>query len=936
MFAQLINRINRTDSPRTDDADARPVASAGALFESVGDDLTVAQRDFIHLAIDWVDAPLGFFDRDLILRFANAAYCALLDHDRERLIGRPVDEVSLDGQDDEPDEGARDHARRALAGESLDIDIAHRHHGAIGDIGRLQYRPQRDAQGFVIGVLCVLHRLGRRRADQDDLFEPTESTVLQLNSSVVHAPMRAALRIAQDDVVERERKQRELIEGLPLPLMFVGTDGLCKWVNRAFCDAFGIVEQRIVGKAPGSLSTTFADVSRTGIAQAAAGQSHSIEQGLAVDDRATRWYRAEFLPGCDRENVRNGVYVLLTDIDEARRERQRLLDSEARFRGFLESVPETVVYVDRDGMLRYVNEGFVERSGKTRDGLIDRSIGDALGRDIDIRFRESLTRAFAGESFVREGNGVFGDLTEWREVRYLPIRSAAGQVEGVYVVSRSLERRMQAERAVRERDERIHFLTDNLPAQICYVDCDLRFEYCNQRFLSDYGFATVSDVIGRTPADIVGEEHIGESRRHADAALRGEHVTFERPAYRSPGRWMRVSLVGDFAADGTPRGIYSIAYDITDSKLAETARSRQQQWVESFIEDFPQPLTYLDPAGRHLYSNRAYEDFVGRPKGDVIGRTGTAVFGRDVVRLFTPSFDRGIAGERLHTEHLVPAPKGGDRILAADWMPDLDAAGETRGVYVVMQDVSEAKRARLAYEESLREMQRAMDSVALPISFVDTEERLRFVNHTTTTWYGRSAVDLIGLPMRELMSTDDYQFAEPYIHAALRGESVQYEREMRYHDGARRWVLIRYVSTRDEHGAVTGFYTTATDIQSRKKQEIALQQANGLLTAHFENTPLASFTLDGDGRLTRWSSQAETLFGWRRDEVLERPFADSASSRPSGWPTSCPARATRTPSSATPACTSCRRASATARRCPASGTSRRCATASVGSRRRSR
>jgi diguanylate cyclase (GGDEF)-like protein/PAS domain S-box-containing protein len=73
---------------------------------------------------------------------------------------------------------------------------------------------------------------------------------------------------------------------------------------------------------------------------------------------------------------------------------------------------------------------------------------------------------------------------------------------------------------------------------------------------------------------------------------------------------------------------------------------------------------------------------------------------------------------------------------------------------------------------------------------------------------------------------------------------------------------------------VTGFYTTATDIQSRKKQEIALQQANGLLTAHFENTPLASFTLDGTGRVTRWSSQAESLFGWRRDEVFERPFAD--------------------------------------------------------------
>ena len=248
MFAQLIHRKSRaeeprTEAPRTDEA-VPPVPPQAALFATPTGDLTAQQRDFVHLAIDWVDAPLGFFDRDLVLRFANAAYCRLLERERADLIGRPIDDVSIEGQGDD----ARGYAERTLAGESLDIDVAHRQHGAIGELGRLQYRPQRDADGNVLGVLCVLHRLGRRQADRYDAFEPTESTVLQLSSSVVNAPMRAALRIAQDDVVERERKQRELIEGLPLPLMFIGNDGRCKWVNRTFCDAFGVGEAAIVGR----------------------------------------------------------------------------------------------------------------------------------------------------------------------------------------------------------------------------------------------------------------------------------------------------------------------------------------------------------------------------------------------------------------------------------------------------------------------------------------------------------------------------------------------------------------------------------------------------------------------------------------------------------------------------------------------------------------
>ena len=572
--------------------------------------------------------------------------------------------------------------------------------------------------------------------------------------------------------------------------------------------------------------------------------------------------------------MQNGVYVLLTDAERPLQATDR--NDDARFRAFAEKLPDNVVFLDRDGVALYVNESFAERAGLPRERIVGRSIDDALGIGITGLFRKSLDRAFAGEAFTREGYGAISDVKEWREAHYIPIVSPDGHVDSVAFVSRSLEGKKRAERG--DAGTRpSHPLPDRQPAR---ADRVRRYRTALSSTATSGSSATTgsrasNEVVGRTAVEVVGEEVLAATRQYAEAALRGERVTYERRARSDApeSSWMRVSLVADFADDRTPRGVYSIAYDITDAKLAEGVRTRQQQWIEAFIENFPQPLAYLDANGVHLYSNRAYEDFVGLPKDRVIGHSGASVFGKPVARVFHPSFRRGVGGERLHTEHEVPHGDG-SRVLAADWLPDVDAEGSVRGVYFVVQDISQATRARLAYEESLREMQRAMDSVALPISFIDTDERLRFVNRTTTTWYGRTTDELIGLPMRDLLSDDDYRFAQPYVQAALRGESVQYEREMRYHDGAQRWVLIRYVPTRDEQDTVTGFYTTATDIQSRKKQEIALQHANGLLTAHFENTPLASFTLDGAGHVTRWSSQASTLFGWRRDEVIERPFAD--------------------------------------------------------------
>ena len=763
MFAQLINRIHRTERADAHDegvgagiADgtrSMPTADAApdGLFAAVDDHVTPQQRALIHLAIDWIDTPLAFFDAQLDLQCANAAYATLVGRDRSTLIGRSIDDVGRERRDG----FARNCATRALAGE--DVDVAAEVAEPVDRIERQRYRPQRQPDGQVVGVICTIDR-GARASRVDD-------------------------HVAQPRADAGDARTRT-----PIRLVPPGA-----------------------GDEPGSPST-------------------DVDADLAT--------------------------------------------SEARLRSFAESISESVVFIDREGCFRYANASFLTRSRLAPEALIGRSIEQVFGHAILERSRAVLTRAFGGEAFTWVGQSLMHEQDDWREMRLLPMRDADGTISGIHLFSRSIEAEKRAERAVLERDERIHFLTDNLPAQIVYVDKKMRLQYCNQRFLDDYGFPSLESVAGKTPAELLGADLIAAAVTHAPSVLAGERVTYERRMSADPadGRWLRATLVGDFAEDGSVRGLYSIAYDITDSKLAEGARAREQAWIEAFIENFPQPLSYLDQTGRHHYANRAYEALTGLPKAGIVGKTGRDVFGIDVARAFNSSWQEALRGVRMHSERHLPHEGNPDRHLAADWMPDLDDNGVVRGVYCVMQDVSEAKRARHAYEESLREMQRAMDSVALPISFVDAREHLRFVNHATTTWHGRPADQLIGTPLCELMSDDDYRFAKPYIRAALDGQSVQYEREMRYHDGVRRWVLIRYVATRDEHDDVTGFYTTATDIQSRKKHEIALQQANGLLTAHFENTPLASFTLDAMRRVTRWSSQAETLFGWKRDEVLERPF----------------------------------------------------------------
>jgi diguanylate cyclase (GGDEF)-like protein/PAS domain S-box-containing protein len=655
---------------------------------------------------------------------------------------------------------------------------------------------------------------------------------------------------------------------LPLPMALLGRHGRLVWSNAAFRELLHLSDNSGANDFPGSeeSSRQLAGV----YADALKGRAGSIEIAYQSSGALkARWLRFDLMPdGGHGENA--GVYVLAADIHAKRLAAMSTEESEAHFRRFAENIPEAIAFLDTDRRYRYANSAFLRLIGKSRDAVIGRTVEDVIGLNLAGNRRHLFERALAGEFVTNQAYDSINGRQGWREVRYLPSRSADGAVEGVYVISRSIDDAKRTEDELRSQQMRINVLTDNLPAQISYMDTERRYRYCNQRFLSDNGLVE-ADVIGHSAEEVFGAEIAAELSDCIERAVRGEKVQFERRASlrASAHRWSRVSIIADFDAQGVLRGTYGIAYDITETRLAQERLGQQQQWIESFIENFPQPLSYIAPDGNYRYANRAFAELAARSSAEIIGAKAEDIFPAQARERMLEAFSLALTGTRHRTEHALDLPHGDHQWLAVDWLPDEDENKGVRGVYILTQDISEAKRAQLDYERSVNEMQRA-----LPISHVDTEQRIRFVNHTSTMWYGRKPSELIGLPLSGLMSQDDYRFATPYIRAALSGQLVQYEREMRYHDGIRRWVLLRYVPTKDDQGSITGFYTTATDIQARKKQELALQQANWLLTAHFENTPLASFTLDADQRITRWSSQAEMLFGWQRDEVLERPFWD--------------------------------------------------------------
>jgi PAS domain S-box-containing protein len=64
------------------------------------------------------------------------------------------------------------------------------------------------------------------------------------------------------------------------------------------------------------------------------------------------------------------------------------------------------------------------------------------------------------------------------------------------------------------------------------------------------------------------------------------------------------------------------------------------------------------------------------------------------------------------------------------------------------------------------------------------------------------------------------------------------------------------------------------DMTERLQAEEQLRKAHSRLSFHVENTPLAVIEWDSDFRVSRWSNSAESIFGWKAEEVLGKRIED--------------------------------------------------------------
>ncbi|MBC8023167.1 MAG: EAL domain-containing protein, partial [Burkholderiales bacterium] len=385
------------------------------------------------------------------------------------------------------------------------------------------------------------------------------------------------------------------------------------------------------------------------------------------------------------------------------------------------------------------------------------------------------------------------------------------------------------------------------------------------------------DIVGRTTAELMGAETAAWIAERTQKVFDlGEEATYERVVDLPGGakQWLHVKAVPHFDTTGAVIGMYVVGHDVTDIKEAQQEAAARAEELRFFAENIPEAIAYVDLERGCTFVNNVFLESRGFTREFALGRFPEQAYAPDVYAGVKPHLERVARGEESSYERLLRMPSGEERWLRVRLSPRRDAAGTVIGYYAVSTDIHEIKLAQAAIEDKERQLRQVIDSIPTPMCYVDAAGLYRYVNDAFLEYIGRPAGEIVGGSVRSVLGEERWQLMEPFLQRVRTGEALTVERQVRFANGKSRWMTVR-LTPRIVNGEYLGYYATTSDIHEQKVVEEQLRRAHAILSAHFDNTPLAVIEWDTDLRIVRWSGQADAIFGWTAPDMLGRTF--------SGW-----------------------------------------------------
>jgi len=325
--------------------------------------------------------------------------------------------------------------------------------------------------------------------------------------------------------------------------------------------------------------------------------------------------------------------------------------------------------------------------------------------------------------------------------------------------------------------------------------------------------------------------------------------------------------------DDGRKGVTVLLEDITGEKRAELTLQESEDRYRKLVEISPDAV-FLHREGKIIFANPAAFKIVGASHSDEINGKNILDFihpdFRDAVR---KNIEKDLGGNISPPIELHMLRLDGTPIIVEGRGVKTNIDGKP-AIQVALRDITERKRAEEALRESEGKLNAMLQSIADPMSMMDTDLTIIWANEPAKRYFGKN---IIGKKCYEAYHLRPVP-CEPYpcltLKAFLDGKTHQHETTVIDSQGEERFFeCTATVALRDNSGIPVAVLETSRDITEKKKAEDQLHESEEKYRTLIDRANDGVVVVQDN--IVKMCNKYITIFwGGSIDQILGRNFMD--------------------------------------------------------------
>lgn len=447
-----------------------------------------------------------------------------------------------------------------------------------------------------------------------------------------------SLKKSYQQLLEREKKFREIIDMLPETVYEIDLEGNVTFVNDAGLKLFGFSRKDIADGInvenlflPHELERIRANIRMT-----FEGMTRQSTEYMAVKKDGSVFPVLTHSRLILKDNNPDSIRGVLIDLTESYRIRRQLEREKDFVNSLLDTANSLVICLDTDENIIMFN--------KECERLTGYKLEEVQGKH--------WPRTFIPAEFRRKSDLPFSEWIKMHpEDRYeAPLMTKSGEIKTILwsntvfspqgsdevialAIGHDVTEQTKALKALQESEKHYRAVWDNLPVGICLTDRDGVYRYVNPAYCRIYGYEK-EDLIGRIPDGLIFPVADPEERRKYYNERFDRQIPARLKEYkfsRSDGSPVWVEVSADFIREnGKPKYRITMNVDVTSRKTAELALEESEQRYGLVTEYAEEAMCIVNSSGVFEMMNKSAARFLGGVPGDFIGKTMWDLFPRNI------------------------------------------------------------------------------------------------------------------------------------------------------------------------------------------------------------------------------------------------------------------------------------------------------------------